>query len=481
MPARQSTPNPRKKKSTPESPPPSEEETLADETAADAGPEATDAEVPDPPAMQEEEKAHEEAGDESGEESTFPAADLSRLAPRQSLADSFEQNPLAAMRTGLPEGIARHDLEDGIRVREALRSVIEQGDSVNDAAKDWHVAPSSITAWRARYRELLDEEERGPLFEVARGPQDHDLTHIPDAAKEIFTENWNRLVIESEATAADFVQSPRQIFLQTSPITSWLYQEGELDRGLLYGSLCGLIALGVITSFFLAEHAPPAVIAPPEPAPRDDLVIDQAAVVAQSFWQSANWEERLKFIRQPETVRGMVEAYYKDHPDAPINDATLSLAMPTRHLVNLSFEIPSLDRSHFLCVVMVKGKFLVDWESSSIYQEAKIAELRAKRSPEPSRIAVTITRLEENNYFNYAFSNADEWVCYQLGYPGLNLNLFGYAKKDSSESIAIDALLGIVHQQAVVLEVRFPPAAPVDNQVEILKLLREEWVPYDIE
>lgn len=406
-------------------------------------------------------------------------ADLSKVAPRAAPGDAFESNPLSAIRDAAPEGTARHGMEDSARVREALHSVIEEGDSVKEAAREWNVAPSAIAEWRARYQDLLKEEvvPETPLMHLGDRPL-ADTAYIPAAAREIFLENWERLVTETAVTPSDFVQSPRQIFLQTSPLTSWLFQEGRLDRGILSGTISGVIGLAILSSFLLADRNAPVAIAPPEPAPRDDLVIDDAAVVAQSFFKAANWEERLKFVRQPDAVRPMMQAYYQDHPDGPINDASLSLAMPIRHLVNLSFEIPSLHRSHFLCVVLSKGRHLVDWESSSLYQEEQINRLRATRSKEPTRIAVTVTK-KEANYYNYAFSDSSRWECYQLGYPGLNLNLFGYAVKESSDAISLDAMLGIVDKQAAVLEVRFPPDAHTDNQVEIISVLRGEWVPSD--
>ena len=288
----------------------------------------------------------------------LPEAGLSRPVPRATRADSFEQNPLSNVRAASMEGVDRSELDDGTRVREALRSVIEQGDSVKDAARDWHVAPSSIAEWRNRYQDLLKEDSPIELLEADSAARNADLTYIPDAAREIFTENWDRLVTETAATPSDFRQSPRQIFLQTSRLTSWLFQDGQLDRGILTGVLSGLVGLAILTSFLMADFNPPSVVALPEPPLRDDLVIEEAAVVAQSFFKAPNWQERLKFVRQPDAVREMMETYYRDHPDAPINDAVLSLAMPVRHLVNLSFDVPSLNRSHFLCVVLSKGRHL---------------------------------------------------------------------------------------------------------------------------
>ncbi len=407
--------------------------------------------------------------------------DPAKPAPRASKADAFEQNPLSAVPHAAPLSRSELDqLDDGTRVREALRSVIEQGDSVKEAAREWHVAPSSIAEWRARYQDLLNQQPATPLMEDYVLPADAGLTYIPEAAREIFTENWDRLVTETEATAADFQQSPTQIFLQTSPVTAWLFPDGQLDRGILTGVASVIVGLGLLVSFLMADHKIPDAAALPEPAPRDDLVIGEAAAVAQSFFAAPTWQERLEFVRQPEAVRGMMEAYYKEFPDGPISDAALTLAWPSRHVVNLSFDIPSRNRSHFLCVVQSKGRYVVDWESSSLYQETLLARLREARSPEPTRIAVTVRKETAKEYYNYFFSDAQQWVCYQLGYPGLNLNLFGYARADSSDALTLDAMLGIVDQHAVVMEVRFPPGAVSNNQVEIVNVLRNEWVPDDL-
>ena len=408
-------------------------------------------------------------------------ADLSRVAPRASPGDVFESNPLSAVREAVRDGSARHALDDSTRVREALRSVIEEGDTVKEAAREWKVAPSAIAEWRAKYQDLLKEDAvpESPLMEFERRPQVDSSVYIPEAAREIFLENWERLVRETAATPSDFVQSPRQIFLQTSRLTSWLFQEGQLDRGILSGFVSCVIGLAILTSFLMADRNAATGVPLPEPAPREDLAINEAAAVAQSFFKADHWEERLEFVRQPEAVRGMMQAYYQDHPDGPINDAALEMAMPVRHLVNLSFEIPSLNRSHFLCVVLSKGRHLVDWESSSLYQEEQLGRLRAARSMEPTRIAVTVTKSEAANYYNYAFNDPARWECYQLGYPGLDLNLFGYALKESADAISLNAMLGIVDKQAAVLEVRFPPDSQTDNQVEIVGVLRGEWVPLE--
>ena len=419
-----------------------------------------------------------------------PAGDAPRLAPRSSKADSFEQNPLTALPVEIPAALPfsevipsaiipkakRASMDDRSRVREAVRSVVEHGDSIKTAGREWKVAPSSIAQWRARYRELLEQTPK-PLIDLDSQTRGPGQVYIPEIAQELFTENWDRLVTQTAAHAGAFKQRRRKVFVQTSPLTSWLFSDGELDRGILAGVACALIGVAIVTSFLTADRNVIAPPPPPEPVLRDDLVIDRAEVAARAFLTAANWEERLKLVRQPDVVRGMMEEYYKDNPDGPINDAILSMAMPSRHVVSFSFDIPSQGRSHFLCVVTSGTRYLVDWESSSLYQETWLSKLRRTRPTGPTRIAVTVTKNENAGYFNYAFKDAGRWECYKLGYPGLAINLFGYALKDSKNAIELDAILAIVDQQAVVMEVRFPEVDAKDNQVEIIHILRTEWVP----
>ena len=405
-------------------------------------------------------------------------AELSQLSPRAPRSASFEQNPLNTPRAGAGESASPLAMEDGLRVREALRRVLQEGDSVKEAARDLQVAPSSVAEWRARYQDLL-AEEGGPLFEVGEGPRNADLTEIPEVARELFSENWERLVSETETSQASLTQNPRQVFLQTSRLTSWLYQDGQLDRSILAGVLTGMVGLALLASFLLTSRQPLAVVAPPEAPVRGDVVIDEAAVVAQAFFKAETWKDRLNYVRQPEAVAGMMEAFYKSHADGPIQDAALALGMPEGHVVNLGYDIPSLGRAHFMSLVKSKGRYLVDWESSSLYQEPNLLQMREARSVEPTRVAVTIARNENDKYHNYAFSEESRWVCYQLGYPGLKVGLYGYVAKESALARELDELLGVSDKHAAVLEVRYPAAGAMENQVEIVSLLRGEWVPRD--
>lgn len=401
--------------------------------------------------------------------------------PRSQKADIFEQNPLSHVSHQL-DAAALALMDDSERVREAVRAVVERGGDLRTVAREWKVAPSSIAEWREKYYELLQQDSIAttgvPLFEPDLGRKDADLVRIPEAARVHFLENWQRLVLETTESATAFQQSSRQVFLENSWLTCWLYEDGELDKSILAGVITGAVALVVTISFLLARPSTPLVtdVAPvvTEGAVEDTEVADLAIKAAQDFFKAPNWQERVKLVRDPDVARPAMERYYQTHPDGPIEDASMVMGMNSKNITSLSFEIPSQNRFHFLNISHEGGKYLVDWETSSFYQEENLNQLRATRSTTPTRIAVTLTK--GDTYYNYAFREESKWTCFQLGYPGLPMTFFGYAPKDSQLLIDLEAMLGIVKKQAVVLEVRFPENAKSDNQVEIIKILGEEWV-----
>lgn len=417
----------------------------------------------------------------AGEGPALPDGSHQVPAPRSQKADLFEQNPLSHVSRQI-DTAALALMDDSERVREAVRALVEGGGDLRTVAREWKVAPSSIAEWRERYYELLQQESLAttgvPLFEPDLGRKDADLVRIPEVARLHFLENWDRLVLDTTESTTAFQQSPRQVFLENSWLTCWLYEDGGLDKSILAGVVTGAVALIVTISFLLAPKSTPVVsdVAPvaPEVSAEDVEIADLAVQAAQNFFKAPNWQERAKLIRDPAVARPAMERYYQTHTDGPIEDATMVMGMNSKNITSLSFEIPSQSRFHFLNISKEDGKYLVDWETSSFFQEENLNQLRATRSTAPTRIAVTLT--QGDIYYNYAFREESKWTCFQLGYPGLPMTIFGYAPKDSQILIDLEAMLGIVKKQAVVLEVRFPENAKSDNQVEILKILGEEWV-----
>jgi hypothetical protein len=416
--------------------------------------------------------------------------------------DSFEQNPLSQVSERISLQAAE-SLDDRGRVREALRIVIDEEVSIAEAARRCNIAPSFLASWREKYLALLNEEPsiaRQPLMQSGETVKDADLVRIPRAAREHFADNWEQLVEITRATPSTFRQHPIQVFLENSQLTSWLYHEGKLDRGVFAGVTVVLAVLLLTASFLMAgrfyRQEPPKQVK----VENVDSDIRRAAEVALKFFSAGTVEEKAKFIRHGEQSRTLMEEYYRRHPVASIADATLTTAMPGKDLYALEFDIPSLNRKHFCVVTDRGGEMLVDWETSSLFQEVHLQEIRKMKPVKPVRVAA---RVVEDTYYNYGFTDK-AFTCYRLAYPGLELDLFAYAAKDSLEDQTLKALLKPVttskpeekkpgteadgkgyfkaeipneRQITAVLEVKYPAGDKVpSNQVEIVRILNEEWV-----
>jgi hypothetical protein len=408
-----------------------------------------------------------------------PLPDAPELVrPRVSAPDSFEQNPLSHV-TELLSLKAAEGLDDAGRVREALRIVISEGVSIAEAARRCHVTPSCLFEWREKYLDLLNEEPSiasQPLMEQGATIKDADLIRIPRAAREHFTENWERLMEVTRAESSAFRQHPILLFLENSALTRWFYHDGKLDRGVLAGVLVVLSVLVLTATFLSAGHFYRKDETKPQMVENYDAVIRRAADAARKFFSAPTVEEKMKYVRMDDEVRPLMEEHFRRHPAASVPRADLTKAIPGDDRYALEFDIPSLDRKHFCVVVEKNGEMLVDWETCSFFQEANFERIRQTKPQTPVRVAA---RVVEDSYYNYGFTSG-KFTCFRLYYPGLELDLFAYAAKDSIEEGTLNLLVKPVaasdRQLTAILEVRYPPGDVPANQVEIVRIVSRDWI-----
>jgi hypothetical protein len=408
-----------------------------------------------------------------------PAAEV---RPRHAVADSFEQNPLSAV-TARVTAQAIAGMSDSERVREALRDVLERRDGLAEAARAWQVAPSALSEWQRRYAAFLEEElnvaER-PLMEGGGMARDVDLVTVPEAAREMFQANWERMVEVSRVTEASFRQRPWRLFLENSWMTGWMFTDGKLDRNSLAGlvvAVVSVVAIGaVLAGGKLIRREEAAVV---EAVVEDDEeVISRAAAVAQEFFLAGDVEGKLRVLRGGEEVQREAGEYFRGRGVAVIADAVLSRGMTSRGITSLEFEVPSQRRTHLINVVERAGVMKMDWETSSLYQEGHLEELTERK---PTGVVRVVVKIARENYYNYGFGEAG-YECFRLTYPGLVLDLYGYVARDTAEHVTLDTLLrakemiGEDPVEAVVLEVRYPEKAKAANQVEVVRVVKDQWL-----
>ncbi len=414
------------------------------------------------------------------------------LAPRAVDADHFEQNPRAAVQ---PRIEATHlsptqinEIPEAERVREAVRRVIQDGTPIHEVARSLHLSASSIRAWKSKFSSFLQAQAFGESNPAA-ATEDAQISALHQTR---FTDNWERLLEKTHASQADFKQDPLLVFLQTNSATNWLYdEEGKLEWFSLSGlmlCLLGLIAVWLFLTTDKGDLSPTADFRVDEKAavvekPRYDLDVDRAGAVVQDFLHADGYIAKLGFLRDRATVEPVVREFYQKHSDQPINHAVQTYGMVGHGIVSIAFDVPTLGSLFFNLVPDGRG-YLIDWFTSTLYQTDHIENFVSSRSSTPTMLHVQVEREE---YFNYEFT-AEKYACFRLKFPGLTRDLMGYAPLGSplaaellSLTASPDFLPGpeaITISHATVLEARYPTKSQDQRQVEIVKFISKDWLPY---
>jgi hypothetical protein len=167
--------------------------------------------------------------------------------------------------------------------------------------------------------------------------------------------------------------------------------------------------------------------------------------------------------------------WYRTHSDAGQPDAELFYAMRSGDIVSVMALFKSSDgEPSFLSLVKHGGEYKVDWETSSGYQHESWADLVAKRPSAPVLLRCVI---ERSDYFNFQFSDPEKWLCFKLRYPRGPVTLYGYVERGSTLGSHLNGLLEFKPYAGVVIEAVFPPQSRSDNQMQIVKLVHEAWLP----
>jgi transposase-like protein len=404
------------------------------------------------------------------------------LTPRSVAADVFEQNPLSTAheRNG-PAGLTAAEMEsipEEERVREAVRRVIQDGRPIHEVARELHLSATSIRAWKSKYSSFLQEHAFGES-NPAVAAEDSNLSRAQQAR---FMDNWQELLVETHASEADFKQDPLLVFLQTNGATSWLYDdEGKLERFSLFGILLIFLGIASVLIFLTVDKGGIAPVQDfrvtdslvPEPSLRYDLDIDRAGKIVQKFLQADGYISKLNFLREREQVTPIVREFYQTHSDKPVFEAVQSYGMVGHGLVSIAFEVP--DQGSLFFNLVPDGKsYLIDWFTSTLYQTDHIEKLIANKSTTPTLLHVQV---ERDSYFNYEFTK-DQYECFKIKFPGLLRDLVGYARKESPEATELMLLTALEPTHAAVIEVRYP-ANPKDlRQLEIVKFVNKDWLPF---
>ena len=261
----------------------------------------------------------------------------------------------------------------------------------------------------------------------------------------------------------------------------------------------GVIVAGVgIYGFYVFRQKYEAPALPPiTDPPIDRAVLTQydelgAEKAVRDFLAADGTEAKLAFVRQPERIRPLMKKWYRGERTAgPLQAGEITMRDKkggdhgsTRYYVILAMPVyvpdplnpgSTYEEMNFFAVEEIRtgpdSTYLVDWETSTGYQEIPLETYKATMPPEPWPFRIY---MKSDDYYNHDF-NELEWQCVALYYPGRDFNLYGYINRSSPEG---RKLLGIIeggNRVGIIAELAYPANPASRDQVIVKRMLHPSW------
>jgi len=236
----------------------------------------------------------------------------------------------------------------------------------------------------------------------------------------------------------------------------------------------GLVPLGVEEiGADSAEGAPVDDETAREAAGDPGEVLVEAESVVRRFLAARSVEDLLPLVRHPGVVGPKIRQWAGEHGfgGPELKEFGVNRMVVFRNgLASVTVKTSDF-RIRQIVVEKDDEGFKVDWESWVGWSEVPWKKLRETRPTEPRLFRVTV---QLGKYYNFGFSDDEEWRCYQLSKPDGTDFIFGYVKRGSE----LDMKMAGVGEKpvAMTLMIRFPEEAPADNQVIIDSVVASGWV-----
>ncbi|MEO6473598.1 hypothetical protein [Luteolibacter sp.] len=210
-------------------------------------------------------------------------------------------------------------------------------------------------------------------------------------------------------------------------------------------------------------------------------LIDTIHDTTRKFFDATTIDSLLKFVRQPDRVRPLMERYFADKPVASHHLREFRMLQPLT-LENhgnywmATVELDNRDRSNLLLEIMPSGEALVDWETLVCYQPMKWDDFATKK-PRGASMNFRVY-VEQDNFFSHEFADSDRWNCFRLTALDSDETLFGYVHSDSplSQELIEQLQRNNGHKASMILRLVIPEGIQSHSGVIIEKLMSPRWL-----
>ncbi len=204
----------------------------------------------------------------------------------------------------------------------------------------------------------------------------------------------------------------------------------------------------------------------------------KAETTARNFLNSSTVTERSRFIREPERVRALMLKFYEGEDIEPEGFGNLD---KTRVGYQGNLLTATAQTADFLDYPIAierigdgeKAVYQVDWESWVGYSDFSPEQMRLEKPTDPFEMRVIVSH---GSYYNYGFSDDEEWACYRLSVSDTAYSFLGYAKRNSKADQRLMNVLKNQNSDHYLLKVRYPKKARSKDQLEIVEAISRGWV-----
>ncbi|MFT4176470.1 MAG: hypothetical protein QM627_07415 [Luteolibacter sp.] len=201
--------------------------------------------------------------------------------------------------------------------------------------------------------------------------------------------------------------------------------------------------------------------------------------VVRNYCAATTVEERARYIRDPERVKPLMEAYYPDGKVPPI---------PARHfqLVPLTSDkqtqlwMVGIDngpgtQKNLIVESPTSTTATVDWEVDVVWQPLPWDEFATRKDGKSYSFRVVV---EKGVLFSHEFSDEKRWQSYKLTVPGSLEVLYGYCQLGSELDQRLSGLILRNNNSPLpaILELKRPESLQSRSGALIEALHSENWV-----
>lgn len=215
-----------------------------------------------------------------------------------------------------------------------------------------------------------------------------------------------------------------------------------------------------------------------------------AESVVKNYLKAKTWEDRLKYVRNPELVKPLMSERYKG-VDLSGGKPFLRLEPEDgKKLRNLkvgdwigikavfeegknAFGATVQDASWYVLLLTDSG-FKIDWEASVVYNPMTFKAMEAQRPTQSQKFRVMV---ELADYYNYEFRDGQYYLySLRLTEPDSYQSVYGYIKKDSADGKKIYEILKDGQKHPLILKIRYPQFSRGSGQVIIDQFVQEYFL-----